>query len=738
MSIEDIIAENERRKAVINARFNPITGEGSVGRRTEVCIDGIRLGRQWIPDTMLDVPFVKRLRQKKSVAAFLKSIHAEDSDTEQAKVVEMFYRIRCRHDFPFWAASYVYIKAKAGGEDILFRLNRPQRKLIGMFEQMRNSGQPIRVVMLKARQWGGSTATQIYMAWLQLVHQTGLNSLIVGHVKAASTEVKDMFDRMIGQYPTWMLHELSEIYDEAEKKLIWVGNTGNIQRIPQRNCKIKIGTAEKPDSARGGDYSLVHLTEVGLWRTTEGKTPEQIVRSACSGVLLQPYTMIVYESTANGTGNFFQREYDAAKQGVSQFAPIFIAWYEIEQYTKPIAPSIADFGDASHPSHSSHPPHIADFGDNRHFAQWLYDNRLNDNVTSNRQEPGKYLWWLWQQGATLEAINWYIAERSKYTDHGAMASEYPSDDIEAFVHSGARVFDRYKVEQFRRGCRPPRFIGDVYADGDTGEEAITNLRFKADNQGLLWIWSMPDIPCGKADSGQCSDIKHCSWACRQRKPPTEVVTERYLVVVDIGGRSHKADWSVILVIDRIYMMDGDNPTVVAQWYGHIDMDRLAWKAAQIAAFYDNALLVIESNTLETHDTERQVDGDQSLYILNQIRDVYPNLYARKQSEEDIREGKPRKYGFHTNVKPKPIIISNLVKVLREQLYVERDERCLDEYLTYEKKPNGAFGAIPGKHDDLLMTRAIGLHICYNEMPLPTIAQHKITTKRTTTITEATI
>lgn len=168
------------------------------------------------------------------------------------------------------------------------------------------------------------------------------------------------------------------------------------------------------------------------------------------------------------------------------------------------------------------------------------------------------------------------------------------------------------------------------------------------------------------------------------------------------------------------MIDGGKPVVVAQWYGHCDIDQLAWKAAQIAAFYDNSLLVIESNTLETHDKERQVDGDQSQFILNQIKEIYPNLYARGQSEEAVREGLPTKYGFHTNVSTKPMIISTLVKVIRENLYTERDERCLDEYLCYEKKPNGAFGAITGKHDDLLMTRAIGLHICFFEMEIPKI------------------
>ena len=170
------------------------------------------------------------------------------------------------------------------------------------------------------------------------------------------------------------------------------------------------------------------------------------------------------------------------------------------------------------------------------------------------------------------------------------------------------------------------------------------------------------------------------------------------------------------------------------------MDLLAWKAAQISAYYDDALLVIESNTLETHDKERQVDGDQSLYILNQIKDVYDNLYEREQSEDEIREGAPKKYGFHTNTLTKPVVISALIKAVRERLYVERDERCLHEYLCYERKQNGAFGAITGEHDDLLMTRAIGLHIAVSKMETPKIVlrQGRFKTKKRAAVGAASI
>lgn len=659
----------------MHAYFNPVTGEGSILHRREVVIDDFPIRVQYLPDCMLSVPLVRKIMKAGTIGSFLTScLGVENTADNRHEVVKSLVRLRFRYDFPFWAAMLVFIHPKGGGDDVRFTLNYPQRKLITFYERLRIAGKPIRVILLKARQWGGSTATQMYFAWLQLVHRTGLNSLIVSHVLSSSYTILDMFDNMLDKYPVEYLYGAGEAYAANERKWVGVGNSGSIHEIPQRSCKVKVGTAEKPDNDRSGDYNLVHLSEVGLWKKTEGKTPEDLVQGATSGIPLKPYTMIVIESTAKGVGNYFHREYTAAAAGRSQFDALFIPWYEIEMYEMPFASE----------------------DERKDFASRLWRNCQNRNTMSNREEPGIYLWWLWKKGASLEQIHWYVEERKKFTDHGRMASEYPSDDEEAFVNSGQRVFDKYQIDKLRPGCRPPRFVGDVYARADEGEEALTGLRFHEDSQGLLWIWDKPDID------------------------PDEIVTDRYLTAVDIGGRSGKSDWSVIVVFDRLYMMDGDKPSVVAQWYGHIDIDLLAWKAAQIAAYYDDSLLVIESNTLETHDKQRIVDGDQSQFILNQLKTVYPNLYARRQSEEDIREGKPTKYGFHTNIATKPMVISTLVKVIREQLYVERDERCLDEYATYERKDNGAFGAIDGKHDDLLMTRAIGLHVCFNEMELPTI------------------
>jgi hypothetical protein len=68
-----------------------------------------------------------------------------------------------------------------------------------------------------------------------------------------------------------------------------------------------------------------------------------------------------------------------------------------------------------------------------------------------------------------------------------------------------------------------------------------------------------------------------------------------------------------------------------------------------------------------------------------------------------------------------MIISNFISVIREGGYVERDEEALNEARMYEQKENGSYGAKEGHHDDILMTRMIGMYVAY-AMPMPVIVE----------------
>ena len=664
--VKEILAENKKRQAIMNEPFNPTTGEGSVGERFRFRLKGFSIEEQWLPVEMKDEPLIAELEKAKDFHAYLAANMGDDTNGEEL-MTRILIKLRCKYDFPFWCYMFVKIKPKDGGEDIPFRLNRPQRKLVSKLEAMRKSGNPINLILLKARQWGGSTCTQMYMAWLQLVHMKSWNSVVASHSNTVSATVRGMYTKMIEQYPTWMLWPESEEHDDNEEKMTAFEGQQSIKYIPSRLCKIRIATANAQENLRSEDVALVHMTEVALWPDTIERHPEDYVAAFTSGMERGRNSMKVMESTAKGVGNYFHREWLDAVAGKSDSDWMFVGWQEVERDQIP----------------------FKDEKEKRAFAKWLYDNKDQKEAQDLRSEAGSYLWMLWETtNPTLEGLNWYVRDRKGKTSHEHQASEAPSFWEEAFTATGEELFDSAIVNEMRKTCKAPRWIGEVQGEGAKGKAALDDVKFLEDRRGEFWVWMRPEPD-----------------------EDNEVTTNRYLVVVDIGGTHHAADWSVIAVFDRYWMMEGGKPSIVAQWRGHIAHDLLAWKAAQIAKWYNNALLVIESNSL---DKERDVNADVSEFILNRVKSVYDNLYERERNEEDIKAGKPVKYGWHTNSKTKPKIVKQLQECVRDKMYTERDEECLNEMCVYEH--NGQkYEAKQGFHDDLLMTRAIGLWICFNEM-----------------------
>lgn len=104
--VRNIIKENDRRNEAIYAKFNPVTGEGSIGERTKVCISDFVMPEQWFPNSMMKIPFVKKLIRSGSIEKFLTDVlHITPNDTDRRKVSKKLIRLRYNHDFAFWAAT---------------------------------------------------------------------------------------------------------------------------------------------------------------------------------------------------------------------------------------------------------------------------------------------------------------------------------------------------------------------------------------------------------------------------------------------------------------------------------------------------------------------------------------------------------------------------------------------------------------------------------------------------------
>lgn len=664
--VEDIIQENLRRLEVIHTPYDPQVGTeySDIIKRSKIEIPDAPLPVQYIPVEMEDEPIVQILRQEGTIKKAAKVVFGSDSQRHILNLWRRFSKARCKYDFEYWVSTHYKIKLKGKPKRDYLILNRAQRYFLSdHLEKLRKELRPIFIALVKARQWGGSTETEAYMAWIQKHHRKHWNSVIVGDIEKQSKVVLSMYEKAFEDMDTF------EDYG-VQTLLKPFGRTNDIRVLEGRECTISVGSMQKPDKIRSEDISMAHFTEFGLWKATESKTPEDVMQSVDGTILDDAYALWVIESTAKGVGNAFHDLCVAAKSGEGKFDFAFVPWLMIDTYSRAITKDPSKRAKKSDPD--AYPAFIASMTE--------------------------YEWFLWKLGATLEAINWYRI-KSRSMDEWRMKSEFPSTDIEAFQSTGRMLFkDEYLIELYNT-CRKPDIVGEIVStsNGMNKKEYLQNLRIEKNDRGHLKIWS---------DVDKTVDMR-----------------DRYLVTVDLGkGGSTEADNTVVCVWDRYWQQEGEGgyPEVVAEWAGkEAETDLLAWRIAQIASYYNNALLVIESNTIDSSKEDR------FRAILDEIKDYYPNLYKRAiKNQNDVGNTGSFRYGWNTNRRSKEEIIGNLQWALREGMYIERCKDAVDEMKIFERHEDGSLGNVKGKnnHDDRVITRALGIHFCYQKMQTPRIVE----------------
>lgn len=679
--IDDIIIENNKRNAQLEKPYNPITGEACYGERVHLHIADAPVPDTYIPVQMAKEPLVAQLLKHRSMAEMYKSHNLELTEHELEQCWIDVCEIRIKYDAEYYFARYETIEDATEEKLIPFVMNPPQREFHRMVMDDLLDDRPVRIVTLKARQHGISTYIQMLFSWVQKIKKKRWNSVVCAHQHDASKNIRSMYSRSM----EYMMPIGGIKYEMSNFE-----GTQNIKELKERGCRIAVGSAEKPDGLRSQNAKLAHFSEVAFYPDTDKKKTGSLIASILGTLKLAPWTVIVHESTANGRGNYFETEYNRAKIGDSAYKAIFLPWFWSPIY-------IEEFNGEYYNSSGRKEP-----GTIEEFIATLseYEKTIFNNNPS----------------CTLEKLNWYRGKAGEMSTPAQMKQEYPSDDVEAFQDSGRPVFRYEDIEKLRPECRLPRSIGTLTSDAPPSianverqrrKEILSNIQFREDKEAT-------EVVKGSDSKliNRMTQDKLWIW----RHPSSLNIRDRYLVVFDPQrGITDSADWGVISVFDRMPMMSGEAPELVAQFRGHIDKDITIWIAVQIATYYNNALLVVESNTYDS-----QFRDDDSELIFDTIKDYYPNLYARTEADK-VREGAPVKWGFNTNKKTKPLIIANFESILREDGYIERDLRALNEAHMFEVKDNGSTGAKSGQNDDILMTRMIGMYICYT-MPLPRVIE----------------
>ena len=624
--LRKIIEENARRNAKLFAYYNPLTGEGSPLPREPLDITPTQ--RIFIPTYLWHTSVIQDIVRCGTLAHY-----AEREDMFFGDLLDWLNLQRITFDFEYWAATCSTIMDKLSGREVRFILNKPQLKILNIINGDLFNNIPVRAILLKSRQYGGSTLIDQWEGWIQLFHRVNWNSVIATHEQDASRTIRKMYALMAEHHPK----------DICDVQLRSFEGSPNKKIVPSRGCTIAIACIKNPESLRSSDIKLAHLSEVGLWQDNPAIKGDDLAQSIIASVPNIPFTAIILESTAKGIGNYFYRTWKLAEQGKSAFKPIFVAWFEIPIYWKKFADE---------------------------------QEKINFIGTLTPEE-----WDRWELGATLEGLNWYREKLAEMPNEFRMKQEFPSTPQEAFSTTGRYVHNAADIDFLRAGCSDPKYVGTLLATMQYGKEAIdSSLHFVPDANGDLYLWAMPD---------------------KERN-----VSNRYIVTMDIGGRSDDADWTVISVIDRYPLMFGGVEECIGTWRFHLDQDLAVWRAVQLAKFFNDALLVVEFNSLDTKGSE----GDHTFTILDSIVEFYNNLYYRDDPTK-VREGVAPHYGWYTGRSQKMAIVSHMQHLLRDKQVIVRDMRLLDECAWFEQKEKrDTYGAVDGEHDDIYMSYGIGLYV----------------------------
>ena len=169
----------------------------------------------------------------------------------------------------------------------------------------------------------------------------------------------------------------------------------------------------------------------------------------------------------------------------------------------------------------------------------------------------------------------------------------------------------------------------------------------------------------------------------------KILKKPYVIGADTAGTG--TDYFTAKVIDNV---TGRCVATLRKQY--IDEDLFAEQLFCLGKFYNDALIAVETN--------------YSRHPVRHLKSLgYENLYMSRTMSTFAEESE-KHYGFLTTSVTRPIIIANLVSVMRENLHLETHRQTLVEMTTFIKRDDGRSAACDGAHDDLVLASAIARYV----------------------------
>jgi hypothetical protein len=238
--------------------------------------------------------------------------------TEEADARRKVVRRRLFEDFDYYASKALKIRTK-DGEVVNLKLNEAQRRLLDIVQQQREDTGKVRVVILKARQMGLSTAVGGYMYWWTS-QRKAQKSLVVTHHADSTKALFDMTRRYYDNTPEGLKPETRY---SSRKEL-------NFSKL---DSGYAVATAGGDSVGRGETITVAHLSELAFWPKS---TAKDIFNGIMQAIPNRPNTCVFVESTANGVSGEFYNLWKGAVDGTNGFMPVFLPWFIQDEYRLPV------------------------------------------------------------------------------------------------------------------------------------------------------------------------------------------------------------------------------------------------------------------------------------------------------------------------------------------------------------------------------------------------------------------
>jgi hypothetical protein len=229
---------------------------------------------------------------------------------------ELAIRQKLKDDFKHYASKCLKIRTKAGGVSG-FLLNDAQMYIHSKVEEQRQKTGKVRAIILKGRQQGCSTYVEGRFYW-RVTHSKGVRAFILTHDEEATNNLFDIATRYHDNCP------------EAVKPATGAANAKELY-FSGLDSGYKVGTAGNKAVGRSSTIQYFHGSEVAFWPNAQNHA---------AGILQaipdEIGTEVFLESTANGIGNYYHQQWQAAESGQSDFIAIFVPWYWQSEYIKEV------------------------------------------------------------------------------------------------------------------------------------------------------------------------------------------------------------------------------------------------------------------------------------------------------------------------------------------------------------------------------------------------------------------